>query len=711
MGIVGPIVERLVGERERWPLWLPVFLGLGIAVYFGLPAEPPLWLGAVILGLTLGLVALGRRQAVVLYPGLCVAAMALGFFASEWRTHQVTAPVLERRVSATLDGTVVEVEMLAGGGARASLERLSFDKPLDAVPARVRIRLSPKSPVPTAGDRVSVRAVLMPPPQPAAPGAYDFARHAFFDRLGAVGYAIGPTRSLASADPDGWRERARLGVNDLRHRLTARVLAAVPGDGGAVTAALLTGEQEAISKPMMQAYRDSGLAHILSISGLHMSLAAGLVFFVIRGALALWPAVALRWPIKKWAALVAILATFFYMLLAGSPVPAQRSFLMTGIVLVAVLLDRVAISMRMLAWAAAGVVLWEPEELIGPSFQMSFAAVCALIAAYEVLTPRQGAWRHQHPGFMWGAGLYVFGVVVSTLVAGSATAVYGIFHFNRFAVWSVAANAIAVPLTGFWVMPWALLAFLLMPLGLEAWALVPMGWGCEGVNQVAVWVAGWPAAAITLPPLPVWGMGLFTLGLLWLCLWRTRWRLWGVPVMVAALASMAINDPPDLLVDSHGEAFGLRTLAGELLTNRKGGKILRETWVRRAGPESPERWPKAGASGDGSLRCDELGCVWRAKGHTVGLVLDDDALAESCAGNELVVSSVPVRHACRGARWVVDRFDLWREGAHAIWLIENGGIRVETVAGWQGDRPWSHHPKRRKKQAEPVQPTATAEEE
>lgn len=704
VGFAGLAVERLVAERDRWPLWLPAFLGAGIAAYFALPFEPEFWLGPAALGLAAAVALLGRRRSGVLLPALCLAVMALGFAAAEWRSFRVAAPVLERRGAAVVEGTVAEVEMLPGGGARVALDHLSFDRPLEAVPARIRLRLGAEAPSVSAGDRLRAKAMLMPPPQPAAPGAYDFARHAWFDRLGAVGWTLGAVTAVPAVAPEGWGERWRLAVNDLRHRLTARILAAVPGDAGAVSAALLTGEQAAISRPMMDAYRDSGLAHILSISGLHMSLAAGLVFFVVRGALALWPAVALRFPIKKWAAALAILVTWGYMLLAGSPVPAQRSFLMTGTVLLAVLIDRSALSLRLVAWAAVAVLLWEPEELIGPSFQMSFAAVVALISAYEVLMPRQGAWRAEHPGILGAVVVYGIGVVASTLIAGSATAVYGVFHFNRFAVYSVAANAVAVPLTGFWVMPWALLAFLLMPLGLEAWALVPMGWGVEGVNRVAGWVAGWPAAALSLPVLPMAGMVAFTLGGLWLCLWRTDWRLFGLLAMAAGLATMAFADPPDVLVDGHGDALGVRTTQGALLMNGKGGRILRESWARRAGPDTPERWPKDGASADGALRCDRLGCVYRAKGHTVGLVRRDEALAEACAGNELVVSSVPVRHACRGARWVVDRFDLWRHGAHAIWLLPGGGLRVETVAGWQGDRPWAHHPVRRKKK-EPAQPS------
>lgn len=701
-GVLRVMGECLLAERGRWPLWLPVFLGLGIGLYFALPSEPPAWWGGVaVLLAAAGLLLVRGRSLAPLLAASCLLAIALGFAATQWRSLRLAAPVIERHSGALmLEGVVVEVEALPDGGSRLTLGQLVHDRDDVLVPARARIKAKAGLSLATVGDRIRVRAMLMPPPQPAMPGAFDFARFAWFRQLGAIGTALGPVEVIAAGAATGWRADLATNVNEIRHAITARILAVLPGDRGAVTAALTTGDQMPISAPMMQAYRDSGLAHILSISGLHITMAAGLVFVGLRTLLALFPPVALRYPIKKWAAALAIVFAGFYTLLAGSPVPAQRSFFMTGLVLLAVLLDRRALSMRLVAWAAVAILLWQPDELIGPSFQMSFAAVAAMIAVYESLTPRQTAWRAAHPGWLPAIGLYVFGTVVTTLIAGFATAVYGIHHFNRFAVWSVAANMIAVPLTGFWVMPWALVMFVLLPFGLESLALVPLGWGVEGVNWVATWVASWPSSAVTLPILPLWAMVVFTLGGCWLCLWRGRWRWWGLLPMAVAVASMAFARPPDLLVDGRGDGLALRTGEGRLLLNGKGGRILKDTWSRRAGPEAPERWPKKSSSRDGRLRCDETGCLWRVDGKVVALVKDEDNPEKACAGADIVVSSVPLRGTCREARVIVDRFDLWRRGPHSLWLGPNGAS-VETVAGWQGDRPWAWHPHPRKKAKAP----------
>jgi competence protein ComEC len=679
------VLEPLAAERDRWILWCPVALGLGISGYFSAWAEPASWVGALALAFSLLVAGLGRRRPAVLLVAAALAVVAAGFALAQMRTWVVAAPVLERPSGKVpLTGIAAEVEPLAGGGQRVTLERveLTLDGPR---PDKVRLRFKTDEPVPV-GAKVTVAAILTPPPQPSLPGAFDFARHAWFQGLGAVGTALGPPSLEAG---DGYR------LNAFRAAITRRILAILPGSVGGVAAALITGEVGSIPRPMLEAYRDSGLAHLLSISGLHMSLLAGLVFFVVRGGLALVPAVALRHPIKKWAAAVALVSTFLYMLLAGAPVPAQRSFLMTGIVLVAVMLDRIALSMRLVAWAAVLVLAVAPEALIGPSFQMSFAAVAALIAAYEAVTPRMTAWRAQHRHWLSLVLLYIGGVMFSSLIAGSATAVYGAFHFNRFAVWSIIANLVAVPLTGFLVMPFAVLTLVLMPLGLEAVALVPMGWGVAAVNEVATRVAGWPSAALVLPVLPMSGLALFTLGGLWLLLWRTRWRLWGGPVMILGLARALIDRAPDIVVDSRGYSFAVRGADGALLVNR-GGRLIRETWERRAGPLSTERWPKAGRSRDGRLACDAKGCLYRGESGMVALILDDAGIEAGCAAARQVISAVPVRQACRGPLGVVDRFDLWRRGAHALWL-EPGGSRVETVAGWQGDRPWAHRPHPRRK--------------
>jgi len=534
--------------------------------------------------------------------------------------------------------------------------------------------------------------VLMPPPGPVAPGAFDFQRHLYFAGIGAVGYAVARPQAVgagAEEEPSSWRLR----LAALRRAITARITDKLDGAAGAVAAALMTGERGAIPEDVMADLRDAGLGHLLAISGLHIGLVAGILFFAVRAGLALIRPLAVRAPIKKWAAVAALLGGLAYMAVSGATVPTQRATVMLAIVLAGVLLDRPALSMRLVAWAAVAVLLVAPESLLSAGFQMSFAAVVALVAAYEGLGPRLAAWRRD--GSAWRRpALYLAGVAATTAVAGLATAPFAIHHFNRLAAYGLAANLVAVPLTALWIMPWALAAFALMPFGLEGLALAPMGWGIELLIAVARTVAGWDGAVALIPAMPVWGLVAVALGGLWLCLWRRRWRLLGVPVMAAGLATVGLTSTPDILISGDGRLLAVSDAGGGLsLSSGRAGRFSAEAWLRLAAATEAGTWPRHGASADGRLVCDGLGCVLRADGRAVAIARDPRALAEDCRRAEVVISLEPVRRRCPSARLVIDRFDLWRQGSHALWL-EDGGVRVESARGVRGERPWVLKPER-----------------
>lgn len=696
--------ERLSAERERWPLWIPVFLGAGIALYFALSTEPPGWIGPW--GLAAAAIGawLVRRRSGVALSLVCLCLILAGLSVAQMRTRWVAAPVLDRMTGAVMvEGRVSLVEAIAeGGGSRATIESPTIEKEqdieseaesvdrelIDPGLRRARLRFRANLPGVAVGDRIRVRATLLPPARPAMPGAFDFARKAYFMGIGATGMALGPAQVLDHDQDAG----PRVWLNGLRQSIQRRIGDALPGPDGQVATAIVTGETSGIAADVLAAYRNSGLAHILVIAGLHMGLLAGFVFFVVRGGLALIPAVALRYPIKKWASASALAVIGFYMALAGFPVPATRSFIMAAVVLLAVMIDRGALSLRLWAFAATVILILEPEQITGPSFQMSFSAVAVLIVAYDALGPWLAALRGRMRGWWGHAVMHMTRLALTSFMAGTATLVYGLYHFERIAPWQVAANLIAVPVVGVMVMPFALLALLAMPLGLESWPLAVMGAGIHIVTDIGFWGANLPFAQIPMPPMPVWGLIVFSLGGLWLVLWKGAWRLWGLGPMAVGLASLLFIAKPDLLIDEKATGWGVRTAEDSLLISR-GGRIQRDTWAARAGPQAVAFWPKHGRSADGRLSCDERWCLYRTPVARVALVRDEAVLAEVCAdADTLVVSAAPVRDTCRGARTVIDRFDTWRRGAHAVWLGEGGAVRVETVAAWQGDRPWSFHP-------------------
>lgn len=679
-----------LAERDRWPLWLPALVGTGIGIYFWLPVEPPLWLGPVLLAAVLTVAAMVWTHERGRVAAAALSAAVLGFAAAQTQAWWVAAPVLQHRLNATvIEGQVVKVEPLPEG-TRLYIAPQRIDR-LDPAqtPVLVRIHLRKDDPSVIPGAWIAVRASLQPPPAPAMPGAYDFERRAYFDRIGAVGYTLGaaqPVPAPAGAGPSVWRTA----VEAVRTGVTARIRAVLPGETGAVAAALIAGETHAIAPADAGAFRDAGLAHILVIAGLHMGMVAGVGFFALRALFALIPPLALRFPTKKWAASGTLLLIFCYMLLSGATVSSRRAFAMTGLVLLAVLVDRISLSARSVALAAGAILLLAPEVATGASFQMSFAAVAALIAFYEALQPRLSEW-HSHAGPARRASLYVLGVAFTTAVTTVATASYTIYHFNRFPLYSVAANALAVPITGFWVMPWAILACLLMPFHLEAAALVPMGWGIDLIAAIAHRVTSWPGAVLTVPSMPVGALLLVTGGGLWLCIWRRRWRWLGLAPIAAGYLGLLFVRPPDILVSDDFKIVALRDAAGDYLpSTARREAFLEDSWTQHAAASLGPVWPAAGEAADGALSCDPDGCLFRSRGRTVALIRDGSALAEDCATSDLVVSPVAAHRTCRGAK-VIDRLDTWRKGGHAVWL-DGDHIRIESVRAWQGDRPWSPHP-------------------
>ena len=622
--------------------------------------------------------------------------LAGGFSVAQWRTAAVAAPVLAKRIGpTTVSGRITGVETFPDGA------RVTLDRPrvaglrADVTPERIRLRLRGRQPALMPGHWLRARAILSPPPPPAAPGAFDFQRQSYFRRLGAVGFNLGAVATFAGAGADGL-DFLTLGLARVRQAITARIHAGLDGRTGVFAAALMTGERSSIPGELMDAMRDSGIAHLLAISGLHIGLVAAILFVGFRGLLALVAPLALHFPIKKWAAVVAIAGAFAYALIAGATVPTQRAFLMVGLVLFAVLADRRGLSVRSVAWAALIILILQPESLLGPSFQMSFAAVTALIAVYEGLRDRDrtrdpGAGRL--PPWVRKMGFYLAGVALTTVIAGAATAPFAIYHFNRFADYGLAANIVAVPVTALWVMPWAVGAFLMMPLGLEALALVPMGWGVDVVIRVAETVSSWPGAVTLLPAMPTSALAAIALGGLWLCLWRQRWRYFGGAGIALGMAALFLVQPPDILIDGRGRLLGVRTADGGMtVSTLRRARFERKIWLRRQGQKQDRApWPKTGPSADGRLSCDVEGCVYRAGGRVVALAYGEGALAEDCWLADVVVSLVPVRMSCPAPAGLIDRFDLWRQGGHALWL--NGDkVRIETVNGVRGERPWVIRP-------------------
>src|SRR3954451_5603986 len=459
---------RLIGDArealERWFAtdtaagrllpWLPVCFGIGIVIYFAAEHEPALWGGVPLAGVLAVITYIARARPVAFPLLIGVAAAAAGFAIATVKTARVAHPILQHSAwNVPLSG-LIEVREQREKTDRIVVRVHSIEGRLRDAPDRVRLSVK-KRMAPPVGTFVQVNTRLNPPLRPLRPGGYDFSRDLYFQRIGATGFVLGPIRIVDPPTQPGFWLRYATVIENIRDTIDARIRAVLPGDAGSIASALLTGKRDAISAPVNEAMYVSSLAHVLSISGYHMAVVAGVVFFIVRALLALSATLAMRYAIKKWAALVAFIAAFLYLLLSGAEVATQRSFIMTGIVLIGVMLDRAALTLRNLALAALAVMLLAPEAVVHPSFQMSFAATLALIAAYERSIPWMRAGADSPLGArvaLWG-GREVVALVVVSLAAGTATMPYVGFHFHRLGPYGVLANLMAMPIVSIWVMP------------------------------------------------------------------------------------------------------------------------------------------------------------------------------------------------------------------------------------------------------------------
>lgn len=656
-------------------LWLPVALAAGIGTYFSLPQEPSLTALSAALGICAAciLVAAGLRTYLHqrLLPRTAIWALALaclGFGLTGIRAESLQSVRLAEAVGPImLHGKVKAIESRAQGYRLivedVDLWRYPKEKTPDIVRLVVRTKLEGDI---APGDKIAVRVKLSPLSRPVYPGGYDFARAAYFQRIGAVGFSLSPVRLLKA-------DEAARPIARHRHNITMRIANAMGNTTEAnIATALITGEGAAIPEAQLESLRASGLAHILSISGLHMALVSGIIYVGLRGLFALTPLV-LRFNTRKVAALLAVSLAGYYLLLAGMPVPATRAYIMIALFFLAVIADRVTTPLWPVAVAAMALLLIWPESLLSASFQMSFAAVTGLCAFFtrerqEAITQGPLAWR------------YVRDISLSSLVAGTATAPYAIHHFGRFALYGLLGNMLAMPVASFIIMPMGVLALLLMPLHLESLPLAAMGFGIRLMMAISDGVAHLPFSTQPLPNLGVVPLVLITLGGLWIC--TAPMRRWAGLLPVAVGVVIYVLTPlPDVLIEERGGLYAIRNGGQLLVPDRVQARYARENWMRALGVGKATRFSEL--TPDHRLAgCSKTECSWQQGG------------VRFYYGQGCVEADVRIRRAgadggaCDLPGITIDAAKLAASGTHAIWASE-GRIRVETVAEKQGRRLWT----------------------
>ena len=677
------LLER---ERDQLPLWLPVALGCGIAVWFDL-ASPALWLAFISLCGAFAAFAVIRGRASRMDNALFWFSLfaAIGCGLIWFRSWHVAAPVLERPVVTRFSAAIERVEpVLARNMVRLTLN-IAKDPQL---PPRVRVNvpLDQAGPALQKGALVQLRARLMPPAMPALPGAYDFSQRAWFQGLGATGQALGDITILRPADP-------LFALSDYRQRLSAHVRSQMTGAAGAIGATLATGDRGAIRETDAEAMRRSGLAHLLSISGLHVTAVVGAIYLLVLKTLALSPPLALRFRLPVIAAACAALAAVGYTLMTGAQVPTIRACVAALLVLIALMMGRSAITLRMVAAGATFVLVFWPEALVGPSFQLSFAAVTAIIALHEH-TRIKPLFALREENMIRRMTRFIYSLFVTGLVVEIALMPIALFHFHKAGLYGALANIIAIPLTTFIIMPLEALALICDSAGLGA----PFWWLCDqalsGLIALAHFVSSRPGAVTMLPTMPVAAFALVIAGGLWICLWRERWRYCGlVPATIGALLIFTTR-APDIYITGDGRHVGIRNDRGELAMLRtRGGDFIRSMMMENAGVEGEsqalEDWSNADCNADSCLVIlTGKDRKWQVMATRSSHYISALALSAACRRVDIVVSDRRLPTSCQPRWFKADRDLLSQVGGMTIDLETQ---RIATAIAWTGRHDWTRY--------------------
>lgn len=694
------LADFFAHQEENKLVWPSIFIGLGAALYFSLSFEIPypFVAGLSVFGFSLyGAAFLWYRRAsdreIRFLVCLCAAAVALviaGLAVSSFKSWWVGTPMVvdEIKRPVKISGVVDHIERNdVSRTVRIDIGEILIERwSKEQTPKIVRLTVRTKVPeLLKAGDTVSMLAKLNPAPAPVLPESYDYARHSYFESIGATGFAVTPVTFVATASDEGFSN----GLENLRQAVSKRIEKSVQGPSQGIVVALMTGERASISDEDWQSLRASGLAHIISISGLHVALVAAPVFFLVRLFLAMIPAISLRMDVKKIAALAALLVCALYVGFVVPSVPTTRALLMTGVALLAIMMDRSPFSMRLVGFSALLILIFSPESIWSVSFQMSFAAVTALVVVAGWMRPTWSAF-YREGGVIRKGLLWLGGALLTSFVASLATMPFVFYHFQQIVNYSILGNMLAMPVSGFLIMPMVILSFVLMPFGLESYSLEVMSFGVDLLLEIARFVEQLPYAMISAHMVSPWFLYLIVIGSLTIILFQGAWRFVGVVAILCGIGVGFIDVRPVVLVSQDGQLVLIRDGDHGFISSNRSGRFLREAWQKQLGlTGDTDVFPKEGRielSSGGSIGCDSRGCRIEVGGQRIAYGRSLDALANECTWANVFVSSSVVSPQMCGTVDVFDKRSLRRQGAVALMPDGQGWVSAHQL---RGQRPWT----------------------
>ncbi|MFT0820557.1 MULTISPECIES: ComEC/Rec2 family competence protein [Wolbachia] len=701
--IVSYIRNNLRNEQYNLILWFPVFQCVGILTYFSLSFEPSCISIFLLLLPTLILIAILCKR----YAILCIALIAvlIGFTASKLRTALVDTQILDKEryvkdIVATVKDIndrgsykqfllsveksptisksspvipappfvipVLDLTQKKKIWIPASRAGMTPDRALDNIRISVRTKVEKGIKI---GDQVKLSAKLFPPKIAPSEYAYDFARIAYYQKISATGFATSKITLHKKAEARKFLEY----IESFRQYIYENLQQNIKKPHVDIISALLIGKKDGIDQKTMDAIRDSGIAHLFAISGLHLSFVAGLFFVVFRNLFAISETLTLKYNTKKISAFLTILPTTFYLLITGMQISAQRAYIMVILVLVAIMIERKYRGLIAIAFAAAVILIIEPEVILKPGFQMSFSAVLALVASYQI---------NANKLFKIKIMKYFVSIMISSVIASLATVPYTIYNFNYFSISGIITNLVAIPIVTLIIIPLGIIYVLLIPFGIE-WIIAPLiERPIDSILYITNAIASLQYLVIPIRTFPASSIIIITLGLLWLCLWERNWRFFGIFFIVLGICFSTAYKTPDILINADNVAVKESDNLLYSLT-RKNRNFVVKTWAKQNGQNQILNHKKYNNS-DKRLKCNDYGCIYnKGNNKSVLLAYKEEDILENCDKVDLIIQLSEFDYSVCNTK-TIKYANLKTYGTHSIWLT-NRYIKINKV---RSNRPW-----------------------
>ena len=654
-----------------------LFLAFGIGIFFSLNHDPTFYFCSLQLVVCFVIFLIIPKNYLLSYLALFMLLTSIGFMACEVRIFAALSPRLDRTIKdANVEATITQIV------DNTSTRKLTLDNitisniNLQKIPQFITVSTRSNISGLSIGDKVALTATLMPPALPSIPNGFNYAWFNYFKQIGAIGFAQNRPIKLESRNLNNFSKYINTFRKYLAHRIERSM---IRESESSIATAVLIGDTTKINKHNLNALRISGIAHIIAISGLHVILVVSLIFIITKTIFSNVGFLIKRFNSKKIAAAIAIFGSFIYLIISGSPISAQRAFIMSSCALIAIIIDKVPSAIRTITLAAFIILIYSPESLFSASFQMSFAASLSLISCFAYLTK---TFKFYTSGSMQKRiAIYILSSIISTLVAGLATAPFAIFHFNQFSTYSLLTNLIAIPLTNFIIMPLGFAGMLLMFLNLESIALIPMGWGIRLMINTAHLISKLPASSFHIASYSSWGLALIATGGLLLCVMITPLRLIGIPLIILGLTSNNSyfrQENPDILIEGSARLFALKINNQYFFSSKAKARFIRNTWQQYLGINNAHIIKELEA-------CKNNICTIKKNNLKAAVIMNEKAdLSDICSNNILLnLTDNPI--ICSKTT-IIDKLFLKANGSTFIYLDSE---TIDSVANNLKNRIWN----------------------